>query len=69
MEDDVFDIEDDVVGIVFPVFFATSPKSIREFIAKVNIKADYLFLITSYGSGGDQNALRIMKETLNMLKT
>ena len=65
MENDVFDIEDDVVGIVFPVFFATSPKSIREFIAKVNIKADYLFLITSYGSDGDQNALRIMKETLN----
>lgn len=65
MGNDVFDIEDDVVGIVFPVFFATSPKSIREFIAKVNIKADYLFLITSYGSDGDQNALRIMKETLN----
>lgn len=65
MGNNVFDIEDDVVGIVFPVFFATSPKSIREFIAKVNIKADYLFLITSYGSDGDQNALRIMKETLN----
>ena len=60
-----FDIEDDAVGIVFPVFFATSPKTIREFIKKVEIKTDYLFLITSYGSDGDQNALKIMKETLN----
>ena len=59
----IYDIEDDIVGIVFPVFFATSPKSLREFIKKVKIKADYFFLITSYGSDGDQNALRIMKET------
>lgn len=65
MKNKEFDIEDDCVGIVFPVFFATSPKTIREFIQKVNIKTDYLFLITSYGSDGDQNALKIMKETLN----
>lgn len=65
MKNEVFDIEDDAVGIIFPVFFATSPKTLREFLKKVNIKTDYLFLITSYGSDGDQNALRIMKETLN----
>ena len=65
VRDELFDIEDDIVGIVFPVFFATSPKTLREYIDKVNIKTDYLFLIASYGSDGDQNALRIMKETLN----
>lgn len=65
VKNNVYDIEDDSVGIVFPVFFATSPKTIREFLKKVNIKTDYLFLITSYGSDGDQNALKIMKETLN----
>ena len=65
VKDELFEIGDDAVGIVFPVFFATSPRTLREFIAKVNIKTDYLFLITSYGSDGDQNALRIMKETLN----
>ena len=65
MKNEVFDIEDDAVGIIFPVFFATSPKTLREFLKKVNIKTDYLFLITSYGSDGDQNVLRIMKETLN----
>ena len=65
MRNNEFVIEDEIVGIVFPVFFATSPKTIREFLKKVEIKADYVFLITSYGADGDQNALRIMKETLN----
>lgn len=65
MKNEEFDIEDDVVGIIFPVFFATSPKTLREFLQKADIKSDYLFLITSYGPDGDQNALRIMKETLN----
>ena len=60
-----YEIESDAVGIVFPVFYATSPKILREFIKKVEIKADYIFLICSYGSGGDENALKIMKETLN----
>ena len=65
MKNEEFDIEDDVVGIIFPVFFATSPKTLREFLQKADIKSDYLFLITSYGSDGDQNALKIMKDTLN----
>lgn len=64
MKDECFDIEDDVVGIVFPCYFATSPKTIREFVSKVNIKADYIFNICSYGSDGDLNALKIMKKTL-----
>ena len=65
MKNDEITIEDECVGIIFPVFFATSPKTVREFVNKANIKANYLFLITSYGSDGDQNALKIMKETLN----
>lgn len=59
-----YDIEDDVVGIVFPVFYANSPRIVREFLKKVNIKADYIFAIASYGSGGDQNALNIQIKTL-----
>lgn len=65
MREERFDIKDDSVGIVFPVFFATLPKTLRQFIQKVNIDADYIFLICSYGFDGDQNALKIMKETLN----
>lgn len=64
MKENVFDIEDDIVGIVFPCYFATSPKMVREFVSKVNIKADYIFNICSYGSDGDLNALRIMKKSL-----
>lgn len=58
-----FSIIDDCVGIVFPVYWATSPKMIREFVKKVEITTDYLFLICSYGSDGDQNALKIMTKT------
>ena len=64
MKSNDFNISDDVVGIVFPVFYATSPKMIREFLKEVNITTDYLFLICSYGSDGDQNALKIMAKTL-----
>ena len=64
VNDNILDIEDDVVGIVFPVYYATSPKMLREYLKKVNIATDYLFLIASYGSDGDQNALRIMIKTL-----
>lgn len=64
MKERKYDIEDDVVGIVFPVFYANSPKMLREFIEKVNIKADYIFNICSYGSDGDMNALKLMKKTL-----
>ena len=65
MKDKIFEINDDSVGIVFPVFFATSPKTLREFVEKVNIHADYIFLICSYGSDGDYNALKIMKKTFS----
>ena len=32
MKNDELDIEDECVGIIFPVFFATSPKTVREFV-------------------------------------
>ncbi|MBR0271539.1 MAG: EFR1 family ferrodoxin [Methanobrevibacter sp.] len=65
VKDNIYEIKDDSVGIVFPVFFATSPKTLREFVEKVNIHADYIFLICSYGSDGDYHALKIMKKTFN----
>ena len=34
MKNDELDIEDECVGIIFPVFFATSPKTVREFVKK-----------------------------------
>lgn len=64
IKNEEYDIEDDAVGIVFLVFYANSPRIVREFLKKVNIKADYIFAIASYGSGGDQNALNILIKTL-----
>lgn len=60
-----FDIEDEVIGIIFPVFYANAPKIVREFIEKARFKTDYLFLIASYGSDGDQNAFKILKKAFN----
>ena len=34
VKDNIYEIKDDSVGIVFPVFFATSPKTLREFVKK-----------------------------------
>ena len=58
-----YDFEDDAIGIIFPVFYANAPKIVREFIDKASFKTDYLFLIASYGSDGDQNAFKILKKT------
>lgn len=33
-----YEIEDDVVGIVFPVFYANSPNIVREFLKKQILK-------------------------------
>ncbi len=60
-----FDIEDESIGIIFPVFYANAPKIVREFIEKARFKTDYLFLIASYGSDGDQNAFKILKKAFN----
>ena len=57
-----FDIEDEAIGIIFPVFYANAPKIVRDFIEKAKFKTDYLFLIASYGSDGDQNAFKILKK-------
>lgn len=41
--------EDDVIGIVFPVYVNQPPRMVQEFIAKAKMKADYLFAIGTYG--------------------
>ncbi len=41
--------EDDVIGIVFPVFANEPPKMVQDFLEKVNLKAEYCFAIATYG--------------------
>ncbi|MBE6511579.1 MAG: 4Fe-4S ferredoxin [Methanobrevibacter olleyae] len=62
IKEGIYAFEDDAIGIIFPVFYANAPKIVREFIEKATFKTEYLFLIASYGSDGDQNAFRILKK-------
>ena len=43
--------EDDVIGLIFPVYWYQLPKIIQRFLSIVKIKADYLFAICTYGWG------------------
>lgn len=45
-----FDIEDEKIGIVFPVFHSSVPKIVEEFLDKANLKSRYIFGIASYGA-------------------
>lgn len=45
-----FEIEDDVVGIIFPTYYAGLPDIVEEYLSKVKISSEYLFTICSYGS-------------------
>ena len=62
IKENIYDLSDDAIGIIFPVFYANAPKIVRDFIEKARFKTDYLFLIASYGSDGDQNAFKILKK-------
>ena len=59
-----YDIEDDVVGIIFPVYVYTSPKLVNYFIDQVNIKAKYIFIIGTYGSSSGLFYQQIEKKLL-----
>jgi len=41
--------QDDVIGVVFPVYANQPPKMVKEFLGRVNLKADYYFAIATYG--------------------
>lgn len=45
-----YDFEADEIGIVYPVFGHMPPNTVREFIRKARLKADYKFAILTYGA-------------------
>ena len=57
IKNDQYQYEDEVIGFVFPTYCCYPPKIVREFLSKVNLKADYLFAVATYGNamgnGGD----------------
>lgn len=45
-----FDFEDDAIGIISPVYGGGLPAAVVDFLAKINIKTNYLFGILTYGA-------------------
>ncbi|MCL2555635.1 MAG: EFR1 family ferrodoxin [Firmicutes bacterium] len=41
--------KDDVIGVVFPVYFWTMPNIVRRFLSKVKLEADYTFVVATSG--------------------
>lgn len=50
LKEDKLDIEDEKIGIIFPVFYSGVPAIVEEFLNKVKLKSNYIFAIASYGS-------------------
>lgn len=44
-----YNISDDKVGIIFPVYGLCIPPYIRKFIKEIKLESDYIFAIASYG--------------------
>ncbi|MFP3153528.1 EFR1 family ferrodoxin [Lachnospiraceae bacterium ZAX-1] len=48
-KDNTFDIADDVVGIVTPIYGFDVPRPVRQYLDKVTIRAKYVFAVMTYG--------------------
>lgn len=58
-------IEDNIVGIVYPVYAVSVPNIIKRYFKKCKIKADYTFVIATYGFT-DCGSLHEMKNILKL---
>jgi ferredoxin len=59
----IYDIKDDVVGIIVPAYHFGVPRPVRNYLNKVTIKANYIFTIMTYGKVF-MGALAEMKKVL-----
>lgn len=61
---------DDKIGIVFPCYVFGMPKLIAEFLKKVTIKSDYIFVVMTYGNlsfaGIDHFVKQAEKQTIKI---
>ena len=58
--------KDDVIGVVFPVYWATAPDMVLDFLAKAKFECDYSFIISTSGGmiGASQLiAQRVLKQS------
>ncbi len=54
-----YEITDDVIGIVSPVYNHTLPLIVRRFLSKTKLKADYIFGILTYGFTSGTSAKKL----------
>ena len=57
MQGEQREFEAEEIGLVYPVYYASLPRNVEEFLSKVSFKADYLFCLQTYStSPGDATA-------------
>lgn len=66
----IYEIKDDVIGIVSPVYYFTLPLLVKRYLNKVKLEANYIYGVLTYGAQGgaatDQLA-KILKDGGNRL--
>lgn len=45
-----YDLRDEIIGIISPTYFWGLPNIVKEFLERTELKAEYLFLISTYGT-------------------
>lgn len=60
-------VRDDMVGIIFPNYYMTVPDIVGQYLEKVEIDAEYIFTICSYGSI-EEGAIRALQKCNRILE-
>ncbi|MDD3369085.1 MAG: EFR1 family ferrodoxin [Lachnospiraceae bacterium] len=63
MRKEQLQIQDNAIGLVFPVYGLSVPPIILEFIQKAKLKAEYLFAVLTYGTYDAGTAHQFLEET------
>ncbi len=56
-----YNVSDDVIGIIFPIYGFALPKIVNEFITSANLKAEYIFAVGTYGKESGATMLNLSK--------
>lgn len=61
LKNNKYNIRDDIVGIDFPHYYMTLPNIVAEYLKNVEMEAEYIFTLCSYGSV-EEGAIRALKK-------
>lgn len=62
-----YKIKDEIVGIIFPNYYMTLPDIVVKYLKKVEIDAEYIFTLCSYGSI-EEGTIRALKKCNRLLE-